>query len=129
MEAATSTISSKSSPVATPAAVSRTTVSSGRRTSTCSRTIRFPVRAVVGQWIRRGSSPGTYSRSDTKPESGSTVARRTDASLSVVRIDPDGASSTWTRGCTMIVARSSRTVAPTANPNGSRRTTATGPSS
>ena len=59
--------SSKSSAPPAVGAVSSTMVNSGRRTSTCSRTMSVPVRAVVGQWIIRGSSPSTYSRIDTKP--------------------------------------------------------------
>ena len=83
-----STISSKSSASATLSAASSTTVNSGRRSSTCSRIISVPIRADVGQWTSRGSSPATYSRSDTKPLNGSDAERRISASSSTVCIAP-----------------------------------------
>ena len=46
-----------------PRRLSRMTTSSGRVVSTICLTIRSPVRAVLRQWMRRMSSPGTYSRS------------------------------------------------------------------
>ena len=52
-----------------------------------------PIRADVGQWIRRGSSPSTYSRSETKPLRGSDAALRITASSSTVCIAPYGPRS------------------------------------
>ncbi len=65
-EAATSTACSKESASYAADLVSRTTVVVGSVVSTCSRTTRVPRRAVERQWIWRGSSPGTYSRSAEK---------------------------------------------------------------
>ena len=96
----------RSRPVSpTWSAVSSTTVNSGRRSSTCSLTISVPVRAVVIQWISRGSSPATYSRSDMNPDSGSVAVRRISDSASTVFIEPCGPSRSYTRGWTMTIGR------------------------
>ena len=48
--------------------------------------VTLSVRAVVGQWMSRGSSPGTYSRSETNPLSGSDAARRMAEAASALKL-------------------------------------------
>jgi hypothetical protein len=93
--------------------------------STDSRTINTPVRAVVPQWMRCGSSPGTYSRSDAKDvEPFVAISIRPSKSGTV----PTGTGHTsCTRGCTQSTSVSPWDWARRKKPNGSRRSTVSGP--
>ena len=64
-EAATDTARSNPGEPYAPSAdcrVSRNSVAEERRVDSSWRIIRRPVRATLGQWMRRRSSPSTYSR-------------------------------------------------------------------
>ncbi len=90
------------------------------------RTIRAPAWAVDLQWMRRRSSPMTYSRRD----SNAVVAwgeRTSSPPSGWARRPPAGGSTTCTRGWTQSVVVPARPTVRWARPSGSNRSTTRGP--